>query len=69
MKVLEFIEWLKTQPQDADVEVLSESWEMGFDGENEFSSTHVSENSVESFGHMRCSYNKKYNTPLIGERE
>ncbi|UZS00954.1 hypothetical protein [Pseudomonas phage vB_PsaM_M1] len=69
MKVSEFIKWLETQPQEADVEVLSESCEVGFDGESEFSYTYVSEKNVESFGHMRCSYNKKYNILLLGERE
>ena len=69
MNVAQTIEWLKTFPQDAKVDVLVEDVDYGWDGENEYQTTYVSEQSLTLYDYdKRASYDKKTNTLLMGVR-
>lgn len=69
MNVEQTIEWLKTFPKDAKVEVLVEDRDYGYDGENEYQTCYIREQSLASHDDSkRASYDEKTNTLLLGER-
>lgn len=68
MKVSEFIEWLKTQDQDAIVQVVVEDRDWGWDGEDEYSYSTVRTEVFDPDYEGRYSYGQKTKILTLGEK-